>query len=74
MPVELVIFAVSLFAFIVAMIGALGNYFEKRWKWFCFMVLCAVASGGCMALELYQWETPTPQELPLVVRSSAAPL
>jgi hypothetical protein len=74
MPVELVIFAVSLFAFVVSMIGALGNYFGKQWKWCCFMVLCVILSSACMFVELYQWEAPTPQEPPLVVRSSAAPL
>ena len=70
MPVDLVIFAVSLFAFIASMIGTLGNYFEKRWKWFLFMLFCVIISTACMAVELYQWETPPPpHELPLVIRS-----
>jgi glucan phosphoethanolaminetransferase (alkaline phosphatase superfamily) len=74
MPVELVIFAISLFAFIVSMIGALGNYFAKRWKWFCFMLLCVILSSACMFVELYDWEMPTPHEMPLVVRSPQSPL
>jgi hypothetical protein len=74
MPVDLVIFAASLFAFIVSMIGALGNYYEKRWKWFVFMLLCVIVSTACMGVELYQWETPTPRELPLVIRNPQTPL
>jgi hypothetical protein len=74
MPLELVIFAVGLFAFIISMIGALGNYFAKRWKWFCFMLACVILSAACMGLELYQWEAPTPHEMPLVIRSPASPL
>jgi glucan phosphoethanolaminetransferase (alkaline phosphatase superfamily) len=75
MPVNLVIFAVSLFAFIVSMIGALGHYFAKQWKWFLFMLFCVVVSAACMAVELYQWESPAPpHEMPLVIRSPATPL
>lgn len=74
MPVDLMIFAASLFAFIVSMIGALGNYYEKRWKWFLFMLLCVIASTAGMAMELYHWEVPKPHELPIVIRTPQTPL
>ena len=74
MSVDLVIFAASLFVFIVSMIGALGNYFERRWKWFFFTLLCVIAGTAGMAVELYQWEAPTPHELPMVVRTPLTPL
>jgi hypothetical protein len=75
MPMDLVIFAVSLFAFIVSMMGALGNYYEKRWKWFLFMLFCVIVSTACMGVELYQWEAPpAPHEMPLVIRSPLSPL
>jgi hypothetical protein len=74
MPVDLVIFAVSLFAFIVSMMGALGNYYAKRWKWFLFTLFCVMVSSAGMGLELYQWEAPTPHELPMVIRTPVTPL
>jgi hypothetical protein len=74
MPLELLLFVGSLFAFIIAMIAALGSYFEKRWILFSFTLLCVVVSSVCMFVELYQWVTPHPHEMPMVIRQPTTPL
>jgi hypothetical protein len=52
MTFNLLIFIGSFFFFILSMIGTLGSFFDRIWKWFCFMLACALLSGACMFLEL----------------------
>jgi hypothetical protein len=75
MPPDLLIFAISLFAFIVSMIGTLGGFFGRRWKWFLAMLACLLLSTGCMVVELYRLLIPAPTtDMPATVRWPINPL
>jgi uncharacterized membrane protein YhhN len=72
---DLVIFAISLFAFIISMIATLGCFFGKRRKWFFLLLACVVISCACTVIELQRLLTSPPDhELPVVIRSPLTPL
>jgi hypothetical protein len=72
----LLVFAISLFAFILSMIGTLGGFFGRRWKWFLVMLACLLLSTGCMVAELYQLllAPQTTTDVPATVRLPINPL
>ncbi len=76
MPTDLLIFAISLFAFIVSMIGTLGGFFGRRWKWFLALLACLLLSTSCMVVELYRLLlAPTgTSDTPVTVRLPINPL
>ena len=70
-----IIFAVSVFLFILSMIGAQECFFARRWRSFFLILMCAVISGTTMFTQMYQWLAPQPErELPIVIRQPTTPL
>jgi hypothetical protein len=72
---DLPLFIASFFVFIMSLIGALGHFFGRHWKWFFIILACVVISGACTFIELYLWlAPPPPHELPVIVRQPLTPL
>ena len=66
MPWDVLICALSIFAFIISMIATLGLFFGKRTKWFLLALICVLASGAFMVMELHGILGPPPEtDLPL---------
>jgi Na+/serine symporter len=75
MPLDLVILVVSIFAFIMSMIGTLRCFFCTRSKWFPLLLLCVLLSGACMSFELHRFLTaPPPPDAPVFNRQPTTPL
>jgi hypothetical protein len=74
MSFNLIIFLGSFFVFLLAMIGGLGSFFERLWKWFSLMMVCVLLSGGLMFMELDMLLIPPPRDLPPDMPQSGRPL
>ncbi len=69
MFLDLILFAVGLFAFILSMIGTLYGFFGKGWRLFVTMLLCVLVISASMVFEIYQFLIlAQPQRTPLVSR------
>jgi len=73
MPLILILSG-NFFVLILSLIGAQASYFKACWKWFVLSMLCAVISGGCIGVEVYQVLTPPSHDMTIVVRQPTTPL
>lgn len=74
MPVP-AIFVISLFLFIVSLIGVQQCYFSGQWRRFFLILVCAIITGTTMFMQMYQLLAPPPvREMPLVIRQPTTPL
>jgi len=70
-----IIFAVSVFLFILSMIGVQQCFFARHWRRFFLILACAIISGSIMSVQMYEWMVPVPErDLPLVIRQPTTPL
>jgi hypothetical protein len=69
----LLIFILTLFAFITCVIQGLGSYFKESWRWFWVMVVCILISGWCVFVELSQMLI-APPSTPSEMRPPTSPL
>ena len=69
------LFVISLFLFILSLIGVQQCYFAARWKRFFLVLVCALVSGTTMLSQMYLLLAPPPaHDLPLIIRQPTTPL
>jgi hypothetical protein len=68
------IFGVSVFGFILGMIGLLESYYSRKWSRFVLILICVIALASSFSFIAYQWFNPPQQEMTPAARFPQVPL